>query len=473
MLQRVRAALDAVREQEAASEPPAPAPQAPEEERPTPLPEALEALEALNALNASAGFQPSARRLTASLLGTLSDPEEATQPIQVIAEPPSSDLVSPAACDASARPDAPAQSNGAMRLDAGAQFDHAAPPDAPAEPEHAARPDENRPAQTPSGQKPATASPAVDEPHDEKPASEPKPRPGRRRSPAVSKVAASIAIVVVVTAGMLAHALAKQSSGTAPGGYQAGAPGSEAATRRLAAAWVAGQVSRSAIVSCDPVMCQQLRADGMPAAGLLELTSDKSNPLRSALIVATAAVRNEFGTRLTSSYAPAVIASFGSGDLRIDIRTITPQGPAAYRVALNQDLQARLASGDQLLRSNRLLASAAASSQLLAGQVDSRLLITIASIAAMQPVYVVSFGDSGPGADAGTPFRTVELADFNGAPDMLSSVSLRSALAFLRSQRPPYRAAHAEMIRVGNDQTVLRIGFSAPSPLGLLSAAGS
>jgi hypothetical protein len=43
---------------------------------------------------------------------------------------------------------------------------------------------------------------------------------------------------------------------------------SVAATSNRAAAWVAAQVSRSAMVSCDPVMCQALRAHGFPASAL-------------------------------------------------------------------------------------------------------------------------------------------------------------------------------------------------------------
>lgn len=279
-----------------------------------------------------------------------------------------------------------------------------------------------------------------------------------------------VSVLALATAGTVAYGLTRHTArAPAHQDHGAGALVSEAVTRRLAAAWIAAQVSRRAIVSCDPMMCRALRAEGIPAADLLELTTGSSNPLGSAVIVATATVRNQFGPRLSSVFAPAVIASFGSGSVRIDIRTIAPDGAAAYLSALNADLLARMASGAQLLRSNRLLVSAKASGQLSAGQVDSRLLITIASIAAMQPVYVFEFGDSGPGGGAGSPFRAADLADVAGAPDKLSSADLLPMLAFLRAQLPPYLAARAETVRVARGQTVLRIEFSAPSPLGLLS----
>ena len=98
-----------------------------------------------------------------------------------------------------------------------------------------------------------------------------------------------------------------------------------------AANWIAGQVAASAIVACDPAMCAALHADGLPATRLLVLGTATADPLGSDVVVATLAVRNQFGTRLQSVYAPVVIASFGTGAGRIDIRAIAPDGTAAYR----------------------------------------------------------------------------------------------------------------------------------------------
>ena len=60
--------------------------------------------------------------------------------------------------------------------------------------------------------------------------------------------------------------------------------------------------------------------------------SGPSRPIRSTLdlVVATADIRAQFGGRLASVYAPAVIASFGSGSARIDIRWVYPGGAAKY-----------------------------------------------------------------------------------------------------------------------------------------------
>jgi hypothetical protein len=280
------------------------------------------------------------------------------------------------------------------------------------------------------------------------------------------RLAGAFASVILITAGSVAFALSRHTAAaTARSGYGLAA---EAAIRNLAAAWVADQVSRDAIVSCDPAMCQALEAHGIADGGLLELRPGTTDPLGSDVIVATAAVRSQFGGRLSSVYAPAIIASFGSGNLRITIRAIAPGGAAEYRSLLSADLLARKASGAQVLRNPRIVTSSMARKQLAAGRVDSRLLTTIAVMAALQRVDIVAFGDSAPGAGAGSPLRSADLAETGGARTG-SAANMRSMLAFLRAQRTSYRAAHVEIVHAGG-RTVLLVEFAAPSPLGLLSS---
>ena len=89
----------------------------------------------------------------------------------------------------------------------------------------------------------------------------------------------------------------------------------------------------------------------------------------------------------------------------------------------------------------------------------------IATLARQGPVSIVAFGDAGPGASAGVPLRAVELASPRGAKDGY----LQSVLALLRAQQAPYLASSATLARLGNGLQIARIGFAAPSPLGLLS----
>jgi len=267
--------------------------------------------------------------------------------------------------------------------------------------------------------------------------------------------AAAAVVVVAVIAGSLAASHIIHASNQP----QAVAAADQAAANETAA-WIEAQVSRSASISCDPVMCRVLAVHGIPARELNVLKSGAGNPLGSQIVVATTAVRQEFGDRLSSVYAPGILATFGSGTTRIDIRIVAQDGPAAYRSALRADLRNRKKSGAGLAGSNRIGASAAARTQLRTGQVDARVMIDLALLASLRPVSVVAFVDSGPGAGPGVPLRAMELA-------VPSHAALRQMLTFFGEQRPPYRRARPGVIRLRDGHRVLRVEFAAPSPMGL------
>jgi hypothetical protein len=200
-------------------------------------------------------------------------------------------------------------------------------------------------------------------------------------------------------------------------------------------------------------------------------------------VVATAAVRNLFGSRLAAVYAPAVIAVFGLGRARIQIRIAAPYGAAAYRTALRSDLLAREAAGTQLLLNNEISVTASARKQLATGQVDSRLLTTIAALAAQHALSIIDFANSGPGADPGIPLRSAEISAPRAAASRArgglapaapaNARFLRSVLVFLRAQRPPYLAASMHTVTIGDGEEAVQIGFAGPSPLGLLTAGNA
>jgi hypothetical protein len=230
---------------------------------------------------------------------------------------------------------------------------------------------------------------------------------------------------------------------------------------RHAAAWVAAQVG-TATISCDPAMCQALKSRGMPDGQLRELRRGTTDPLGSAVIVATPVLRSQVGSRLSSVYAPGLLARFGSGSQQVQVRAIAPHGAAAYMSMAKADLAARRMSGTQLAQSPRILIPAAARGQLAGGEVDSRLMTVLTGLAANYPVHIVAFGDSGPVTDV-APFRSAELAGSN----------LKAMRAILRVQQSPFRVAHATFLRLRAGQTVLRIDFTAPSTFGLLGSGNT
>jgi hypothetical protein len=278
---------------------------------------------------------------------------------------------------------------------------------------------------------------------------------------AVLAVSAAVAAVMV---GTTAASPARPQAQAASAGSQISVSLQAAtAARTTAARWIAGQVSPSAIVACDPAMCAALQAGGVAAGRLLVLGTSASDPLGSDLVVATPALRSQFGARLASVYAPVVIASFGSGAARIDIRAVAADGTAAYDSALAADRSARIAAGEELIGNHRITMTAAAATVLRAGQVDPRLLAMLAALAAQQRLRILAFGDPSPGASAAIPLRSLELAPADAGTQ--AAARLRTMLSFLQAQRLPFLPTTTALVH----QSALSIEYAAPSPLGLLS----
>jgi hypothetical protein len=234
-----------------------------------------------------------------------------------------------------------------------------------------------------------------------------------------------------------------------------------ASAQTAAVAWMAGQVSSAAMIGCYPALCAALQAQGTSAGRLVPLGANMTGLLTTDVI----ATRPAADPGLVAQYAPAVIASFGSGAARIEIRAVAPAGAAAYRSALRADLQARKSAGAQLLRNSRIRFSAADATRIRAGQVDSRLLATLAALSSQFPLRVLAFADSSPGAPL--LFREMTVVR-DGAGN--GRAALTAALAMVNAQEGPYRPARSAIVGSGPGPDALDIQFPAPNPLGLLTA---
>jgi len=276
-------------------------------------------------------------------------------------------------------------------------------------------------------------------------------------------------ILLVAGAGGLALILSLRGASSArPAGSHAGTSqelAAEAAARTRAVTWILQQVSRAAVVSCDAQVCTDLASRGFPSANLLTLGPGSTDPLGSDLVVATAAIRAQYGGRLGTAYAPAIIATFGSGNARIDIRWVFPGGTARYRAVQRAELRARKAAGAQLLTNRQVTLSAAARAQLLSGDIDPRLPTLIIAMAAGHPVRIVGFVDQSPGGGPASLLRSVDLATAGRAAHLTHAAYLGWMRAFIDAQRAPYRPAWSQPVTLRTGQAVLRIGYGAPSPL--------
>jgi hypothetical protein len=233
-----------------------------------------------------------------------------------------------------------------------------------------------------------------------------------------------------------------------------------AADRHQAAAWIVAQVGKNVVVACDPEMCAELQKSGFPAGQLMELQPSAPDPLGSVLVVTTPVIRNQFGPRLASVYAPLVIASFGSGAEQVDVRYVAPDGTKAFEAQLAADQKNRIAAGEQLLTNKNVQASPAARQALLAGQVDPRLLVTLSALAHLMSLHLIAFVDSSPGVSSGVPLRGAEI----GAA---AAAGLPAMVAFLSAQRTPFAPAVAHVTQIAGGQSVVTVRYDAPGPMGL------
>jgi hypothetical protein len=344
-----------------------------------------------------------------------------------------------------------------------------------AKPEHAAKPERparsERPARTERAVKPESSG---EVPASHQAAIVALPRTDRRPGPEVGEprnprgwhfvVATVLALAVIAAAGLVTTHFSRLT-GTGKRGAAA-VPLQETVVRTQAASWVAHQVSLADVVSCDPVMCAALSKDGFPSGKLLPLGQTSAPPVTSAVVVETPAVRNLFGSSLGAAWAPSVLATFGSGSAEIAVRVMAPHGTGAYDAALSQDLTVRRGSGPALLEGvKQIILSAIAQKQLNAGQVDSRVLLALASMAKDQPIDILRFGNIGSGASGDVLFRFADIATSDPDTQMTGSVYTQALSGAVSAVNALYQPTSSGTATSGG-QTVFRIAFTAPSPLG-------
>jgi len=338
------------------------------------------------------------------------------------------------------------------------------------------------------------------------------PAPGRWRSRSATLVALGAAVLVAVglVVGMSLHADAghagahaatsgpgasAHATGTRPGrhattpsrGGGSAASGSPALThhspkpnrtsttspavaanRTAAARWIDQQVSGAAVVACDAQTCAALRNSGFH--GNPVQIGPKSTSLSNArLIVVTPELRaliTATNKGLGADVASTDLASFGAGNAEVTVQVVYPAGAAAYTNALSQSVQTRMKAGKQLLSTGKVSASAAAERDLEDGAVDPRLMLVIKAMATLEPVDIVGFADSGPGASAGVPFRLMALGESDPAAPVSGSAYLQAMLQLLQAHASFPAFSHVAQTTLSG-QKVVQVEYAAPSPLNV------
>lgn len=225
--------------------------------------------------------------------------------------------------------------------------------------------------------------------------------------------------------------------------------------RQAAVSWIRAQMGSAIEVGCDPEMCKAMADGGVPASSLYPVPPSAPDPLGGDVVVATPVIRSQFGTRLKSVYAPLVIASFGTGVEQIQVLSIPYQGSKAFEAQLPRYRAERITGGQELLTNTRIKPSDVAKGELLAGQVDPRLLTLLAALVRVSPLQLISFVDSSPGVGNSVPLR--------GAKVGIPSADLPTVLKFLNAQQTLFRPT--VQTKVAGGQTAVVVWFGAPAPM--------
>ena len=116
-----------------------------------------------------------------------------------------------------------------------------------------------------------------------------------------------------------------------------------------------------------------------------------------------------------------------------------------------------------------LRVSPAGRRELAAGQVDTRLISAIGTLATPYHVDITDFNVPATGASPGVPLRSADIS-LTLPRRGRDAATVNSVKRFLLAQRAPFRPADVTTVRLASGQTVLHVEYTAPNPLGLLGA---
>jgi hypothetical protein len=294
-----------------------------------------------------------------------------------------------------------------------------------------------------------------------------------------ARLAAVLTIVVVVMAGGAAaavalstrspvarsgnHAASRVKLTPAQAAAQAATASAEQANSKLAASWFATQAGPGLIIGCDPATCAAILAAGYPTGGQVVLQPGVSMPRPGSLIVASAAIRAQYGPQLVG-LAPEVLAAFGTGASAVEVRLAVAGGAQAYSQAARRALAARRRAGHKLLQVRNVHAGKVAKDELSSGRVDPRLTAVLRRLAQHYPVVLVHFGDAGPLAGSALPYRMAEITVPTTRLGRRKVSELRGMEKLLKGHRS---GGSAELMprHLAGGKLILELKFLAPSPL--------
>uniref|UniRef100_UPI00047CFA19 hypothetical protein n=1 Tax=Actinokineospora inagensis TaxID=103730 RepID=UPI00047CFA19 len=163
-----------------------------------------------------------------------------------------------------------------------------------------------------------------------------------------------------------------------------------------AAHWLTENLPTTPVVTDGTTWVDLLR-DGRPPTATTRAMDCAATCVSQSWLLVTPALRLVFAHRPTLTTAAATaetVAIFGTGDTRVEIHRPTTDGEAEA-----DEHQARVQAGTRIATSPHIAAPTAVTETLRAGRTDPRLLTTLSTLAATQPIRVTALPPI-PGEDA-------------------------------------------------------------------------
>ncbi|WP_144802281.1 glycosyltransferase family 39 protein [Curtobacterium sp. BH-2-1-1] len=184
--------------------------------------------------------------------------------------------------------------------------------------------------------------------------------------------------------------------------------------------WVGDNVPKSSRLLVDDAMWVDLVRDGFARNNVVwyyKLDTDAAVQRQSPngwkdsdYVVTTDSMRTGGNSSRDVSLAiqnSTSVASFGTGDQRVDVRRIHAAGTTAADEAITAATNGRKTMGTELAQNPALRSDAGTRSQFRAGQVDSRAMLALGQVLADQDVRVDRF--TALTGEEGQPFRRMVL----------------------------------------------------------------
>jgi hypothetical protein len=165
------------------------------------------------------------------------------------------------------------------------------------------------------------------------------------------------------------------------------------------------------------------------------------------------------------------IATFDENGTRVEVRQVLNGTPAEVATGIETEHTELLAAGKDLIASKRIELSPAAKAKLLAGDVDSRVILALAGLAQRHLVSVADFSNDSAGTAAGATARSVVIDALDGKPLASGNAAVTDTTSFFDAEVAPYRPMSLVLIdpQPGAASPDLVMNFDAPGPLGLIA----